>query len=56
MTEFYIETYINNLSLLYCNNNQLTSLHELNKNLQKIYCSNNKLTSASIEKINFINY
>ena len=33
------------LQILYCDNNQLTSLPKLPKSLQILYCYNNQLTS-----------
>jgi Leucine-rich repeat (LRR) protein len=36
-----------NLEILYCTNNQLTSLSNLPQNLKKLDCTNNKLTSLS---------
>jgi Leucine-rich repeat (LRR) protein len=38
-------TKFKNLKILYCHNNQLTSLPILPQNLQELYCNNSKLTS-----------
>jgi Leucine-rich repeat (LRR) protein len=41
------------LKILYCSNNQLTSLH-FNENLEKLYCNNNKLTSLLTKNLKIL--